>query len=130
MNSRASLEENLELAPVCDVEESKTHYLISLDLPGVKKNDVKIELRNDRLIVSGERKKEKDKNARAYQSRTVLWSIFAVIHPSIRSERRESGGQLRKRGFQIAIPKTEVSVGKQIPIKKGKLIDSKGGKAA
>src|SRR4051812_4608007 len=52
------LEEEAEFAPACDVAENDTHYLISFDLPGVKKEDVKIDLRDNQLTVSGERKEE------------------------------------------------------------------------
>ena len=48
-----------QFKPACEVEESNTHYLLSFDLPGIPKNQIKIELENDRLIISGERKEEK-----------------------------------------------------------------------
>lgn len=42
--------------PACDIEEFDEHYLVSADLPGVKKEDIKIEIREKLLSVSGERK--------------------------------------------------------------------------
>jgi HSP20 family protein len=45
--------------PACDVAESDSHYLISMDLPGMKLDDIKIEINNDFLMISGERKFEK-----------------------------------------------------------------------
>ncbi len=52
--------------PACDVEETDSHYLMSFDLPGISKEDVKIEVVDNQLTVSGERKTEKkgDKNSR------------------------------------------------------------------
>ena len=51
--------------PACEVEEDDNQYLFSFDVPGVAKEDVKIELVDNELIVSGERKsvtKEKKQN--------------------------------------------------------------------
>src|SRR5437763_1569595 len=52
-------QQRLIFEPQVDVEESDTHYLIKFDLPGIQKEDVKIELRDNQLIVSGERKEER-----------------------------------------------------------------------
>jgi HSP20 family protein len=46
--------------PACDIEESEDHYLVCLELPGIKKEDVKVEVHNQQLTVSGHRKKERN----------------------------------------------------------------------
>ncbi len=49
--------------PAVDSVETETSYLLSFDLPGVKKDDLEIEIKDKYLIVSGERKDEhSDKN--------------------------------------------------------------------
>jgi HSP20 family protein len=62
---RAFLERST-FAPALDVEETDTAYRLNFDLPGLKKEEIKIEFSGDQLIVSGERKFEKteDKNTR------------------------------------------------------------------
>lgn len=47
-----------EFRPACDFEETDTHYLFSLDVPGLNKDDIKIEVTADTLTVEGERKFE------------------------------------------------------------------------
>lgn len=47
-------------APVVDISESPKQYTVKADLPGVKKEDVKISVENGVLTVSGERKSEVD----------------------------------------------------------------------
>lgn len=44
--------------PACEVTEADGHYLMSVDLPGMKKSDIKIEVIDGILTVSGERKRE------------------------------------------------------------------------
>jgi HSP20 family protein len=42
--------------PVVDVEETEDAFLVDLELPGVKKKDIDIEIADGRLVVSGERR--------------------------------------------------------------------------
>jgi len=46
----------LSYSPLMDVSETENDYLIMMDLPGVEKKDVNVNLRNGILTVSGERK--------------------------------------------------------------------------
>src|SRR4051812_48792578 len=47
------------LTPACDVEETPTHFLLSFDMPGIAKENINIEVVDDQLVVSGERRWEK-----------------------------------------------------------------------
>ena len=46
----------LSYSPLMNVSETESDYLVMMDLPGVEKKDVEVNLRNDILTVSGERK--------------------------------------------------------------------------
>ncbi|KAI8815233.1 HSP20-like chaperone [Cladochytrium replicatum] len=46
-------------APRVDVSENENEYLVRADLPGLKKEDVMIHLKDDILTISGERKEER-----------------------------------------------------------------------
>jgi len=43
--------------PETDIVENEKSFIIHLSVPGIKKEDIKIELENDLLKISGERKK-------------------------------------------------------------------------
>jgi HSP20 family protein len=45
--------------PAVDILESKDSYLIRAELPGMKKEDIKVEVKDGTLVLSGERKSEK-----------------------------------------------------------------------
>ncbi|MCK9192866.1 MAG: Hsp20/alpha crystallin family protein, partial [Nevskia sp.] len=47
-------------APVVDIAESTKEYTVRAELPGVKKDDVKIQVQNGLLTLSGERKSERE----------------------------------------------------------------------
>ena len=56
-----------------DVVESKNDYRISMDLPGVKPDEVKVECKDGVLTISGSRKHErKDENGRKM---AVVWGF-------------------------------------------------------
>lgn len=55
LNERA---DQLEYEPLCDSWETETYYSFALDLPGLKKNEVAVEVKGRRIIVSGIRKVE------------------------------------------------------------------------
>lgn len=44
--------------PTCEVAESEDHYLLSVDLPGFKKENIQIEMNGNLLTISGERKRD------------------------------------------------------------------------
>ena len=46
------------LRPRVDIEETESEFRARMDLPGVKREDLKVEIENDTLIVEAERKTE------------------------------------------------------------------------
>ncbi|MGZ3726110.1 MAG: Hsp20/alpha crystallin family protein [Pseudobdellovibrio sp.] len=48
------------LSPAMDIDETATEYIVSADLPGIKKEDISIECSGNQLTVSGERKYESE----------------------------------------------------------------------
>ncbi len=54
-----------KFAPTLDISETATDFEVAIDLPGVKPEDVKVEMHGDKLTISGHReanKESKDKN--------------------------------------------------------------------
>lgn len=47
--------------PMTDIDEADDHFLLTLDIPGMKKEDLNIEVHNEQVIVSGERKQEESR---------------------------------------------------------------------
>jgi HSP20 family protein len=57
------LEETLPLTtwtPLCDIYETKKEVVLKMELPGLKKEDVKVSIENDVLQIFGERKFEEE----------------------------------------------------------------------
>lgn len=49
-----------DFEPACDIDETDTHYVVRVDLPGLNKEDVKVDLSENRLTIAGERRIEKE----------------------------------------------------------------------
>ncbi len=43
------------LSPSCEIEEAKDHFIITLEIPGIRKEDLNIEVGDQQLTISGER---------------------------------------------------------------------------
>src|ERR1700754_4633327 len=52
--------------PSMDLAESETHYVLRADLPGLSRDDVSIELAENVLTVSGERKSEHEEKKEGF----------------------------------------------------------------
>jgi HSP20 family protein len=52
--------------PAMDLVEADDHFLLKADLPGLGEDDVSIEIRDNALTISGERKSEYEKRERGW----------------------------------------------------------------
>jgi HSP20 family protein len=108
------------LSPAVDIEEDKDKYLLKADIPGMKQEDIKVEVDDGVLKIYGERKHEKreeDKDKKyhyyersygAFERRFVLPSDTDVDKIDAKYE----NGVL-----EIQIPKTESKKPKEIKVK-------------
>ena len=55
-----------EWAPAVDITEDEQEYLLKVELPEVKKSDVKVTVENGVLSITGERKLEKEEKDKKY----------------------------------------------------------------
>ena len=107
--------------PACDIEETSDHFKLSFDLPGVSKDDVKIEMRGNQLVVSGERKEEQERQQGSRFSQERYYGSFLrtfTLPTEVDANRIEAAYQ--DGVLQIALPKSEIARPKQIEIKEKK----------
>lgn len=53
-------------APVVDIEEDKDNFIVKAEIPGVKKGDIKVAVRDNVLAITGERSYEKEVKEKTY----------------------------------------------------------------
>ena len=67
-------------APQIEVFERNEKFVVRVDLPGLKKEDVKIEVTHDELTIEGERKLEKEeKEPGLYRTERMYGKFFRRI---------------------------------------------------
>lgn len=103
-----------EFSPALEVEEKESAYLVSIDLPGLKKKDVKVALGDNTLTVTGERVRHFEGEER-YTERTYGKFVRSFSVPSgvdaDKIDARFEDGVLR-----ITLPKIEGALSHTIKI--------------
>ena len=56
----------VDWAPSVDISETDSEYLIKGEIPGVKKEDVKVSIQDGMLTIQGERKQEKEEKGKKF----------------------------------------------------------------
>jgi HSP20 family protein len=70
-------ERNVFFTPRTDILETNTAYELQLSLPGVRKEDVQIEMDGDRLLIAGERKVNAERNEEKYHLVESFYGKFS-----------------------------------------------------
>jgi HSP20 family protein len=63
-------------APRVDIAEDDKEYVVNVELPGVKKEDVRVAVENGILSISGERKTEKEEKGTKYHRVEQSYGTF------------------------------------------------------
>lgn len=92
--------------PFADLEETDDAYLIEVELPGVKKDDVDVECQGRRITVSGERKEQERKGVLRKRTRSVGRFFHEVVLPGDIDEDGVSAS-LEEGVLTLRVPKAE-----------------------
>ncbi len=110
-------EDSVVWAPRMDVKETKDTFEISADLPGLKKEDVKISLKDGVLTISGERKHENEKQDQdKYYMERVYGNFSRSFTISSEIKEKEIKANLTDGVLTITLPKAEKAKPKEIEI--------------
>jgi len=105
-------------APLSDIIETDDSYRIALDIPGVDKNDIKVNIKNGMLCISGERKNEKEyKNSNYYKIEKVYGKYYRSFDLPENIDEQKIEAEVKNGSLIVNLPKTEDSKPKQIDIK-------------
>ena len=97
-----------------DVVESDKEYDIMLDLPGMKKEELKTTIENNRLVVEGERKSEKKMdNKKCHISERSFGSFHREVALPENVDTEKVNAVYENGELKITFPKKEVTSGKK-----------------
>lgn len=120
------------MRPAYDIEETESHYVLSFDLPGMKQEDINIEVQDRVLSISGERKREEKSvrhSERFYGRFERQFSLPDNVNADAVEANYENGV------LKIALPKLEEVKPKKVQIgvngnKEGSFFSRLTGRAA
>ena len=105
------------LYPSVDLSENKDSFVLKAELPGMKKEDVKVTLQNNILTISGEKKQEQEEKGKTFHriersygsfNRTVALPV-AVKTDAIKADFKDGV-------LTVELPKVEEAKPKEIAI--------------
>ncbi len=65
-----------DFSPRVEIKEKDKHYTVSAEVPGIKESDINVTLKDNNLILEGERKSESKKEEEGYFSSEFSYGSF------------------------------------------------------
>jgi HSP20 family protein len=97
-----------EIAPSIDIYEEDGDVVVKAELPGMKKEDIEVNLADQMITVSGEKKKEEKVEKKGYYRLERSYGSFARSFNLPSGVRTDDAKATFKNGvLEIRIPKTE-----------------------
>jgi HSP20 family protein len=95
-------------APKIDVSETDNEIQITAEMPGIDENDVEVLLEDDRLIIRGEKKEEREDKDRNYHVRERVQGAFSRTLPlPFAPDPNQVKAEFRNGVMTITIPKPQ-----------------------
>ncbi len=105
------------LMPALDVEEDDQQYYLHLDVPGVDRRDLSVEVDNGVLIISGEKREETEKGSRRQRSKERYYgSFYREISLPQDADVERLKAELTRGVLTVTIPKAASSNRRVIPV--------------
>lgn len=103
--------------PQVNVAETESEYEVKLDLPGMKAEDVNIELHEGHLVISGERKEEHEEEGKTWHRiERSTGSFRRVIPLEATADADKIDATYRDGVLQIVVPKAEEAKPRRIKV--------------
>ena len=103
--------------PRLDVVENTDHYIVKIDIPGMRKEDVKITLRDNVLNVRGERSEEAKRDEDTYhvvERRFGKFSRTLTLPTNVKADKIEA--KMNDGVLVVTLPKAEDAKPREISI--------------
>jgi HSP20 family protein len=105
-------------SPAIEVKEKEGKLLVIAELPGMKKEDVKVHIDGDTLVVEGERKHEKEEKREGYYHSERGYGKFyrSILLPE-GTKTDQTAAQFNNGVLEVSVPIPEAKAArKEIPV--------------
>jgi HSP20 family protein len=118
LNPAEDWNEQEKFAPMANVAETETRYEVTLELPGMKPEELNVEFRNGELWVTGERKEEKEAKGKTFhriERRHGEFKRGFALPAAINEEK--VAAEYKDGILRITVPKVEAAMPKRVAVK-------------
>ncbi|HEY7336460.1 MAG TPA: Hsp20/alpha crystallin family protein [Bryobacteraceae bacterium] len=107
--------------PAIEAKETGGKFVVTAELPGLKKDQVKVRIEGDALVIEGERTEEKEEECEGYYLSERSYGKFYRSVPLPEGAKADQTAALFRNGvLEVSVPVTEVKAKRQeIPVQKG-----------
>ena len=107
-----------EWSPLVDISEDEKEYVVKAEIPEMKKEDIKINVHDDVLTVSGERKYEKEEKGKKYHRVERAYGSFmrSFALPE-NADGSKISAEYKDGVLKVHLPKSEQAKKKAIEVK-------------
>jgi HSP20 family protein len=104
--------------PAANVAETESAFEVTLELPGMKAEDFKVELKKNELWISGEKREEKEEKGKAFHRIERSYGEFRRVIPLPGEAAEEKIEAEYKEGvLRVVVPKTEEAKPRRVEVK-------------
>lgn len=107
--------------PKIDIKEKKDSVVVKAEIPGVAEEDLEIEITDNVMTISGEKKEEKEEDKDGYhykESHTGSFSRSFSLPSEVAAEKADA--EMKNGVLTITVPKVEAKKPKKVTIKQKK----------
>ena len=109
--------DKFDFSPTCEMKETEDKYIAKFDLPGLDKDSIKVDLHNNMLTISGERKEEKvEDTEKGHFSELTYGSFLRTFTFPLKVNAEKVNAKHKNGVLTIKVEKVEPSQVRQIPI--------------
>jgi HSP20 family protein len=110
--------------PTVDVVEQEGAYLIKAELPGIKPEEIDVNVTNNVLTLQGQRKEEKEEEEQGYRHMERMVGTFRRSFTLPQGTKLDEIEASAEDGvLTVKIPKVAVEAPKKVSVKSGSILD-------
>ncbi|MEJ2567962.1 MAG: Hsp20/alpha crystallin family protein [candidate division WOR-3 bacterium] len=107
-----------EVFPVADVKEDENKYTVTVEVPGIDKKNINIKMKNNSLLIEGEKKEENKEEGESYIRVERSYGNFRrAFNFSSQLDTKKASAEFKDGILTVTLPKSEQEKPKEIDIK-------------